>query len=468
MIKAILYWLTVYKWLLFAFIVGGLMLLIPLPDGLSPSGMKILIIVVTAVILLVLDPVPLPTIALLIAIFQVLFSINSPTEVAKSFMSDSVFFIMGSLMLAVAIVKQNLDKRIALMILNITGSNVIMVSIGFLVVSALLASVIGEHSVAAIMLPVVITLIRSTSGNPKDNPEMAALLLFSIAYGCLIASPGTPSGGARNAIMIDYWDRLYNVQVSYLRWIIFAFPLVLIQIPVLILILNYTFRSEVKDLSPAVKMLKEKIGQNGRMSGKDWLTIFIFVFVLLLWILLSDRIGLGAPALIGVSLFLIFGLVEWEDINKGVNWGIILLYAGAISMGAAVKNTGAAAWIAVKFLGFIDLLGIKSGITLMISASLLTMLTANAMSHGPAVAILGPIFLDTAYILGENVIIIGLLVAISSSFAYLTILGSPASTIVYSSGYLKTGDFLRAGVKPTIFSLIIVLIISGTYWKLLL
>ena len=164
---------------------------------------------VMAVILFVTEPIPLPTVALLIIVGQVMLLGTDSTTVAKSLMSDSVLFIMGSLMLAVAVVKQKLDKRIAFLIVKVTGTKTANIAVGISVVSGVLASVIGEHTVAAMMLPVAITLITLTSDDPKAVRNLAAVLLFSISYGCSVAGIGTPSGGARNAIMIGYWKEFF-------------------------------------------------------------------------------------------------------------------------------------------------------------------------------------------------------------------------------------------------------------------
>ena len=203
-------WLNLYffwekKWFFIAMIVGAFMLHMPLPEGLSPEGLIILTMSVVSVILFVTEPVPLPTVALLIIIGQVVLMGHDSSEVAKSLVTDSVLFIAGSLMLAVAVVKQKLDKRIAWLIVRMTGTRTWRVCFGITVVSGLLASFVGEHTVAAMMLPVGITLILLTSDDPKKVRNLAAVLLFSIAYGASVAGIGTPSGGARNAIMIGYW-----------------------------------------------------------------------------------------------------------------------------------------------------------------------------------------------------------------------------------------------------------------------
>jgi sodium-dependent dicarboxylate transporter 2/3/5 len=466
--KGFLYWAIQHKWLLFAFLIGGLILIPPPPQDLAPHARQALVIALVAMILFITEPIPLPAIALLIAVFEVLFSIASPTQVAQTFMNDSVFFILGSLMLAVAIVKQRLDRRLAVTIFRVTGPKIDRIIFGLVVVSAFLASLIGEHTVAAIMMPVAMSLIRHASDNPKRAPRLSALLLFSIAYACAIAGLGTPSGGARNAIMIEYWSRLYQIRVSYLDWIKYAYPMVVLQAPVLAFILLRRFKPEKTDLSTAIRRLRAQVMGEGRMRARDWLTVGIFILTLLMWVFLSGKIGLGTPALIGVSLYLIAGLVEWEDLNAGVNWGVFLIYATTISLGVAIEETGAANWVAKQFMHVTTALDIHSGIALLAAVALLTVGVSSFISRAPALGILTPIVLNVARDTGTSVLAMGFITAMASAFTYMTVIGSPPNTIIFSSGYLQPKDYLRAGAWMTLASLVLLLLFAETYWRLVL
>ena len=467
MLKQVLYEAEKRKWLFVGLLTGGLIALLPHPSGLSPEGLRVLAIAACTSIFIITEPVPLPTVALMIAVFQVLLDVGTPSNVARTFMSDSVFFIMGSLMLAVAIVKQNLDKRLALGIIALTGSRLSSICFGIVCVSALLASLIGEHTVAAIMLPVGTSLIRLTSEDDRKTRPLAAVIMFCIGYGCSIAGIGTPSGGARNAIMLEYFRSLFGVKVSYFRWMVYAYPMVLIQIPVLTYILLGTFRTETTNLDQSVYLLRQQVSREGKMKRSDWLTVGIFLFTLLLWITSSSYIGMGIIALAGVILYLCTGIIRWEDINAGVNWGVVLLYAASISMGVSMNETGAAAWLAEQLLAGMGFLGLDSGLPLLILIVILTTAVSNTMSPGPAVAILGPIFLDMARISGSNLLVAGFATAIASSFGYMTVVGSPARTIIYGSGYLQTSDYWKAGWKMTLASILIVLLMAKLYWPFL-
>jgi sodium-dependent dicarboxylate transporter 2/3/5 len=185
------------------------------------------------------------------------------------------------------------------------------------------------------------------------------------------------------------------------------------------------------------------------------------------WIFASDSIGLGTVAILGAAAFLIFGLVGWEEINNGVNWGVVLLYAAVISLGVEMKDTGAALWVAEHFLSMLAPFGGDTGFGLWAAVVALTTTVTNTMSNGAAVAVLGPIVLNVAVAAGEDPLIIGFLTAVASSFAYLTVVGTPACTIVYASGYLRTTDFLRAGWKMVIISTILSLLAAMFYWPLI-
>jgi solute carrier family 13 (sodium-dependent dicarboxylate transporter), member 2/3/5 len=405
----------------------------------------------------------------------VLLGIDS-NKVAASLMTDSVLFIMGSLMLAVAVVKQRLDKRIALAIVRVTGTSLFWISMGITTVCGVLASFIGEHTVAAMMLPVGVTLISLTSQEGAKVKNLAAVLLLSISYGCAIAGIGTPSGGARNAIMIGYWKDFFfdptnpetrRYLMDYLTWMKYAYPMFLLQLPIVTALLFWTFKPEQKDLSRAIARLRTQVEMDGPLNAQGWSSIALFIATIVGWIAFSEQLGLGIVAIGGAIAFLVAGLVRWEDINSGVNWGVVLLYAAAISLGLEMKETGAAEWLARSFISALEPLGLGEGAGLALAVALLTTFVTNTMTAGAAVAVLGPVVLKAASVSGADPLNIGFVTAISSAFAYITAAAHPAFTIIYASGYLKTTDFIRSGWRMTIVSLILIMLMSLFYWPLL-
>ena len=462
-IADLLYWVTRKKWLIAAFAISIFLFYFPSPESLSPEGHRTLIIVVIALILIIGEVIPLPAVAILILILEVVFGIDTPNGVATSFMSDAVFFIMGSLMMAVAIVSQGLDKRLALGIIKLTGNKTWRIVFGFVAISSILSSFIGEHTVAAMMLPVALTLIRNTSDDPKTVHRLSTILLFSIAYGCAMGSIGTPSGGGRNVIMIGYISEFGLGNISYLEWIKYAYPMLLLEIPIAAALLWMTFKPDQRILDSAVRKLKVKVTKAGKMTGNQMMAIGIFILVFLGWVFLSPYLGLGIVALIGVFLYLSFGLIEWHDINRNTNWGVILLFGAAISLGIQMKETGAAEWVATQSINGMSLVIDDLGFMQWFISVFLTGILTNFLSNAATVAVLGPVVLD----MGGNPIILGISTSIASSFAYLTIVASPTCMIIHSSGLVKSSDYLKAGWKLFVISIFLLFLISNLYWPYL-
>ena len=463
-ISTILFWVTRKKWLILSFFISISFFYVPTPDGLSPEGHRTLIIVLVTLTLIISESIPLPAVAILIIIMQVILDIDTADGVASSFMSDTVFFIMGSLMLAVAIVYQGLDKRLALGVINLTGNRTWRIVFGFIGISAFLSSFIGEHTVAAMMLPVALSLIRNSGLDTNKPSKLSSLLLFSIAYGCAIGSIGTPSGGGRNVIMIGYLSEFGLADISYLEWMKFSYPMLLLQVPLATFILWRTFTPPQKIMDSAVRKLKVKVTKKGSFTANQITAIVIFLIVFLGWIFLSPSFGLGIIALSGVFLYLSFGLIEWQEINKNTNWGVILLFGAAISLGTQIKETEAGLWLANLALKYMGIIFNDQNIIIGFVSVVLTSILTNLLSSAATVAILGPIVLD----MGGNPIITGIMTSIASAFSYLTIIASPTCMIIHSTGLISSTDYFKAGWKLYLFSIMMLYLVSRFYWPTLL
>ena len=459
MLRNIIFWITQKRWFLFAVLIGLLLFHLETPADLSLEGYRTLIIVIMAIILIIFEPIPLPGVALMMLFLQVLLGIDEPNDVAKSFMSDAVFFIMGSLMLAVAIVSQGLDSRLALGIIKLTGNKTWRIVFGFVSISAILSSFIGEHTVTAMMMPVGLTLVYNTSTDRAKTKNLAALILFSIAYGSAMGSIGTPSGGGRNVIMIGYWKEFGLVDITYLGWMKYAYPMLLIEIPIAVTILWFTFKPKQKVLDSAVRKLKVQVTKRGAMTGQDLTTIFVFFLVFLGWVFLSNKIGLGIIALIGVFIYLVLGLIRWSDLNRNTNWGVILFFGAAVSIGLQMKETGAALWIADSVIDLLKILSEDISILRWVVAVFLTGILTNLLSNSATIAVIGPIVLN----MGGDPLIMGFSTTIASAFAYLTVVASPTCMIIHSSGLVKQSDYLKAGWKMFIMSIIILFIMTNLW-----
>jgi len=459
-IRPLIFWAQQKRWLLFTFLLGTIMYWLPYPETISIQGYRTIILATMVIILIIAEPIPLPATALLIAVLEVSFHIAPAAEVAQSYMNDSVFFIMGSLMMAVAIIHQGLDTRLALGIIKLTGNKVSNIVFGFALISALLASFIGEHTIVALMLPVGLSLVQNSKGQ-RDITNLSVLILFSIAYGSTVGSVGTPSGGARNAILIEYLKNLPNpIYLSYSEWILMAYPMVLIGMFTTSIMLKMAFKPEYVRLDTAVRKLKIQVAHQGKITGKELLAIIIFGLVFMAWILLNEKFGMGIIAIAGAFLYMATGLVEWKEISKNTNWGVILLFSGVISLGIQMKNTGAAQWVGNSIIGYSgDAIASLTFLPYFINI-LLTTTLSNIMSSSGTVAVIGPITLN----MGGDPLFMGMTTAISSAFGYFSAVAAPACMIIYSSGLVKITDFLKAGWRMYLISILTLLLVQTFYW----
>jgi len=457
-----LFWATQKRWFIYAIIIGIVLILLPHPSGLTKQGYTAIIILITSLVLIIKEPIPLPAIAIYMLLAQIYGGIDSADGIAKTFMNDAVFFIMGSLMLAVVIIRQGWDSRIALGILKLTGNKTSNIAFGFLSISAILSSFIGEHTVAAIMLPIGMTLIKYTSPDISKVKNVSAVILFSIAYGCLIGSVGTPSGGGRNVIMINYFNQA-GLTLSYFEWMVKIYPFVLIQIPIATWVIMNTFKPEYKILDSSVRKLVIKVARSRSMTGRNTLTVIIFFLIFIGWIFFSETFGLGTIALTGVFIYILGGFVRWNDLNRHTHWGVIILFGATISLGTSIRSTGASLWLAdqviILFGGMMEVFPFFSDlIVILITTSMTNMLSSSA-----TVAVLGPITMN----LVPDMLHIGLVTAVSSAFGYFTAVAAPACTIVYSSGMIKAKDFVKIGLRIGLLSIILLMVYINTYWLII-
>jgi|TARA_Y100000389_G_scaffold14672_1_gene13014 sodium-dependent dicarboxylate transporter 2/3/5 len=457
--SSILFWFSQKKWFVYSILVSIFLLNLSTPIGLSVPAYHSLIILVLVFMLVTFEPIPFPAIALLTLVLQVVLGVAPPDQVASSFMNDAVLFVMGSLMFAIAIVHQGLDIRLARFIVFIFGKSKRMFLAGLMSISAILSSFLGEHTVIAIMLPIGLSVIKNIDTQQTDGKNAVLITLFSIAYGTIIGSIGTPSGGARNVIMINYLQEFSNVHIDYWKWMKHAYPILIIQLIVAYFVLQFAFPSSLKN----IKMRGYKKNVENRSIKKDINHLFsclIIIAIIASWFTFNDIYGLGIIALGGALTFMIFGMITWEEINKNTNWGVILLFAATISLGFQINETGASSWLVIKFNELLNSLPSNSMNVSWSIMAILSGLTANFFTSSATVSLIGPMAIE----LHPTDISFALSSAIASGFSFLTVISSPTAMIIYSTGLVSTKVFFRVGILMFIISILILYLMSQFYW----
>jgi sodium-dependent dicarboxylate transporter 2/3/5 len=504
--------------ILFAFLIVLFFYFIQLPEGLTHvtntdgetiilthDGQVMIGILFMAAILWITEPIPLPVTALLIMILQPILGIFESKQVFSFFGNQAVFFLIGAFIIAAAVEKQGLHKRFALRFLGFFEKSPKLFTFGIMLSCAMLSFIMPEHGVAALFLPIVASILIAMKIVPKQS-NFGKISMLSIAYGCSIGSLGTLIGGARNPYTIGFLSSLENpINVTFVDWMIYSMPVVIISLPIVWFILQLSFPVELKDISLAKKEIDNQVMQMGVINKKDfWIlfsisiifllllnfsnlailivsgiifsfllsyvlekkeftVLFILIFVITLWFFFSSSIyfGLAVVSLLGAILLFITGLIKWKDVEKRVPWGIILLYGGAITLGIGIQTTEAGRWIATQLFH-----NTGANIYLVIIVMIVfTVLLTNIMSNVGAVALLLPIGVSIASnVAGISPLLASMIIALSGGLAFMLVIATPGNAITYSSGYFTTKDLFKAGLFANIICIFIVFSVAITYW----
>lgn len=422
------------------------------------------------------EALPLGATDVLIGVLLYLFAILPINEISKAYMSDAVFFIFGILAVAVGVAKTGLDKRIGLILLSRIKSTKGFAFV-FLPMLALSAGFLSEHALVALLIPVLMGVYKVTCrmyGVEKDR-ALAVFLLLGICFAANHGGPGSPAAGGRNAIMVSYLME-YGNTITFGEWMKYGIPFVPLMSVVIgaYMYIRCKPKFRVKDVNPS-EVVKAEVAGMPKFGGKEAAMAVILVILLIAWIAIGEHAGLGGPTLYAVMAMFLFRIVTWEDIQQGVAFDIVGLYAAACAMGVALKFTGGALWMANAFVGLLPDIMVK-GDGLIIGVTILTGTMTNFMSDGATVAALGPIVLPMATIAGVHVWKVGLACAFSSSFANFLVVGTPNNAIAFGMGrdpetgerLLDVMDFIKYGLPVTVLGWLVLWLwtILG-YWKIL-
>ncbi len=438
----------------------------------------VIALVLMSIIFFATEAVPIGAAAMLIPMTGYVFVLDgpSPSDIAKNFMGDAVFFILGVLALGYIVSEVGLHSRIAASILGWAhGFRGPIFAIA--IIMPVVGAFISAHALAAFLAPVMASIyygaVRAASrrGEVVHDPVLAKMLLLTLTWSMNVGGVGSPAAGARNAIMLQYFEH-FGVPMSFAQWMMYGLPMVPVLGVAVALYVMAVFKPRVKDLTPGIETIKEEIRRRGPMSRDEKLVALILVITIAGWVFgeLFEIGGLGAASLFAMLAPIFLRIINWERMLKGIAWDAWFVYIGALGLGAFMKETGAALWIAKSFMELISSIVEPSGLMLWIFVSLLSGIITNFMSDAATTALLGPITIPMG-LLSNNPAepwAVGLATAFATSFAHVLVIGTPNNVIVYALGrYPDTGermlsasDFIKYGVGIFIISMAIMWIFT--------
>lgn len=439
------------------------------PDGMPESAFDMLSITLWMAIWWVSEVIPIGVTALLpIILFPLTGAVDISTTTA-SFGHKYIFLYMGGFILAIAIEKWNLHKRIALHIIKIIGTDVSKIILGFMVATAFLSMWISNTATSVMMLPIGMSIVSQLKDNPlteiNENTIFGKSLMLAIAYSASIGGIATLIGTPPNLVFAGFIEETYNIEISFANWIKFGLPISIILLVVAWYYLtHYAFTFKQKKFPGGKAEIDRLLKDLGPMKMEEKIVLSVFVLTAFCWITRSFLLQQLVPGIDDTIIAIIAGIllfvlpsrnkgepiINWKEAVK-MPWGIILLFGGGMALASGFEVTGLAVWLGSQ----VQLL---EGLTLFVlllvvitSVNFITEVTSNLATTAMLLPILAPVAIS----LELNPYMLMVATTVAASCAFMLPVATPPNAVVFGSGYLKISDMIKTGFWMNLISIII-------------
>ena len=371
--------------------------------------------------------------------------------------------------MAIAIEKWNLHKRIALNIINLIGTNIYRIILGFMVATAFLSMWISNTATAVMMLPMAMSIVSELKDNPNtienENIIFGKAVMLGIAYAASIGGIGTLIGTPPNLVFAGFVQKTYGIEISFWQWIRFGLPISIIMLAIAWFYLTrVAFKFKQIEFPGGKQEINRLLAQLGPMKKEEKLVLVVFILTAFCWITRSFILQKLVPSMddtsiaIGAAILLFLlpssspkkPLIVWEDAIK-IPWGIILLFGGGMALASGFQTTGLAVWLGNQ-------MSLLEGISLFLlvliivaSVNFLTEVTSNLATAAMLMPILAPLALN----LNINPFILMVATTVAASCAFMLPVATPPNAVVFGSGYLKISDMIKTGFWLNVISILL-------------
>ena len=436
--------------------------LAPTPDGLGVPGQRALAVMALCVVWWLMTPVALPVTALVgLGLLPVL-GVLGPTEAFALFGNQAVFFVVGVFLVAAAMLKTGLSKRLALWTLRATAKTEDRLAAAVLGLSAVLCAFVVSHAVAALMLPIVVGIIDALDLGPRRRT--AKRLLLSMAWGTILGSSLTLFGSARASLALSTYQAWGGEQnIGLLQFSAATVPPLLLMLLLAYVWLRIRLPPENLAMEPALKRLDQRVQELGPVGRHELTTVGVIGLMVVVIAVWGRDYGYGTLALLCSGLLFVARVLAWEQAERYVNWGIVLLYGGAIAIGAALDQTGAMAWVVERTMPS----GGMGPVAALATIAVLSFALSELVSNAAVIALALPAVLAITPILGLDPRVVTILMPVAAGFALSMPTSTPAMAMVYGTGYLKVRRVLVTGLPLSIVGVAVLTAFALLVWPLL-
>ncbi|WP_296316183.1 SLC13 family permease [Winogradskyella sp. UBA3174] len=439
------------------------------PEGLSEAANAVLASAVWVAIWWITEALPIAVTALLPIVLFPLSGGLSLKETTASYGHKYIFLFVGGFILAIAIEKWKLHKRIALTIIKVVGTNVVNIILGFMIATAFLSMWISNTATAVMILPVGMAIVAQLKDNPAtiedENIIFGKALMLAIAYSASIGGMATLIGTPPNLVLAGVVEETYGIEITFSQWFSFGFPITLLLLTICWLYLTkFAFKFKQKTFPGGRDEINRQLKVLGKVSYEEKTVLVVFALTAFAWITRSFLIKQFVPAIDDTIIAIMFSIllfilpskekhkkiIAWEDAVK-LPWGILLLFGGGMALALGFDSSGLALWLGGQMTN-LETLSLFSLLFVLIAAvNFLTEITSNLATTAMLLPVLAP--LATILNIHPYFLMVGATVA--ASCAFMLPVATPPNAVVFGSGYLKIEDMVKKGVWMNIISIIL-------------
>ena len=448
----------------------------PWPDAIDPMGEHFPLSKegkgAIAVFLLagtwwVFEVVPIGVTSLAIGVLQALFLIRPAKVAFNDFMDPSVMFIFASIVIGLVFTKTGLTKRLAYKMLVIVGEKTSMIYLGCFVVTAALTHIMAHTAVAATIYPLLLA-VYSLYGEGDKPTKFGKGLFMGMAYVAGAGSIVTLLGAARGAVAVGFYNDIVGKSISFFQLSYYMFPIGWLMTFLLwgfFMIFMKPEKKVIPGLREKARVLNAELGSITRKEILAAAIVFACILTMSLrsFVPMLQPINKTAIILISTILFFITGILDLDDLED-VPWNIILLFAGAMSIGFCLWDTGAARWMAVNWLVMFQK---ANWFVFVLSIAFFVMIMTNFIMNVAAIAISLPVALVIAPYLGVAPEVILFASLVTAGMPFLLLVGAAPNAIAYDSKMFTTGEFFLYGIPASIMLMAVVAFASYVLWPLM-
>ncbi|WP_440876138.1 SLC13 family permease [Thalassotalea sp. PLHSN55] len=423
------------------------------------------------------EAVPVPATAFLPVIAFPMLGITTAKAAASPYANPIIYLFLGAFILALAVERWQLHKRVALKILTHTGSDGKKLILGFMTVAALLSMWMTNTSTTMMLMPIALSVVTVIVDNVKtltdeQKSSFQTAMLLGLAYSATIGGMATLVGTPPNALFAAYVSEHYGIEVSFAGWMAIGVPLMLIMLPIAWYGLTHVlYKVNIAQSSAVTEHLETLKSDLGQITAPEKRVAAVFLTVVALWILrrplasmfditfLTDAGIVMAGAL---ALFVLPSgdkkqaqLMTWQHTQQ-LPWGVLILFGGGLSLASAFSSSGLATWLGES----LSPLGSFGLIVLVLAATALVIFLTELTSNLATTATFLPVMAAIALQADIDPLLLCIPITLAASFAFMLPVATAPNAIVYASGKLNIPQMARAGFALNIIGLIIVTIIA--------